>query len=78
MIPQLSQVCTAAAIVAAVAGAACRAAPAPPADLIVTNAQVYTVNTRQPRAEAVAIRGGSIAAVGSRPRSARYAATPPR
>ena len=65
MIPQLPRVCTAAAIVAGVAGAACRAAPASPADLIVTNAQVYTVNTRQPRAEAVAIRGGTIAAVGS-------------
>ena len=41
-----------------------RSAP-PPADLIVTNAAVYTVNPRQPRAEAVAVRGGTIAAVGS-------------
>ncbi len=48
------------------AASACSGAPAPPpADLIVTNAAVYTVNPQQPRAEAVAIRGGTIAAVGS-------------
>jgi predicted amidohydrolase YtcJ len=42
-----------------------RPPPAPPADLIVTHAAVYTVNPRQPRAAAVAVRGGTIAAVGS-------------
>ncbi|MEZ5560017.1 MAG: amidohydrolase [Pseudomonadales bacterium] len=45
------------------------AAPAVPdrqsADLIFTNAAVYTMNPDQPRAEAVAIGGGQILAVGS-------------
>ena len=36
-----------------------------PADLIIHNAKIYTVNTKQPRAEAIAIRGQRIAAVGS-------------
>lgn len=46
--------------------AACARTPAvPPADLIVTNAAVYTVNPAQPRAQAVAVRGGAIAAVGT-------------
>ncbi|RMG85176.1 MAG: amidohydrolase [Bacteroidetes bacterium] len=35
------------------------------ADLILTNARVYTVHEKQPRAEAVAIRGDRIMAVGS-------------
>ncbi|MBM3335698.1 amidohydrolase family protein, partial [Candidatus Sumerlaeota bacterium] len=37
----------------------------PPADLIVTNAKVWTVNKASPQAEAVAIRGERIAAVGT-------------
>ena len=35
------------------------------AEIILTNAMVYTVNSDQPRAEAVAVRGGLILAVGS-------------
>jgi len=35
------------------------------ADALIVNAHVYTVNAKQPWAEAVAIRGGNIAAVGS-------------
>lgn len=37
----------------------------PSADLIITNAKVYTVDKQQPRAEAVAVLGERIAAVGS-------------
>lgn len=37
----------------------------PAADLIVTNAKVYTVDKQQPRAEAVAVLGQRIVAVGS-------------
>jgi predicted amidohydrolase YtcJ len=35
------------------------------ADVVVTNARVYTVNTKQPWAEAVALQGDKIVAVGS-------------
>ena len=35
-------------------------------DLIITNARIYTVNPRQPWAEAIAIGGGKIVAVGDR------------
>ena len=49
--------------------AGCETAPpsqaAGPADTIVTNAKVATLNPRQPGASAIAIRGGDIAAVGS-------------
>jgi len=41
-------------------------APAQPADVIITNARVYTVNPQQKWAEAIAIRGDRIAAVGTR------------
>lgn len=37
-----------------------------PADVIVTNARIYTVNPRQKWAEAIAIRGDKIVAVGER------------
>lgn len=40
-------------------------AEGPPADLVLTNGAVYTVDARQSRAEAVAIRGGRIAHVGT-------------
>jgi predicted amidohydrolase YtcJ len=40
------------------------AAAAPPADLVLTNAVVHTVDARQPQAEAVAVRGNRIVAVG--------------
>jgi hypothetical protein len=41
-------------------------APSRPADLIVTNARIYTVNPQQKWAEAIAIRGDKIIAVGDR------------
>jgi predicted amidohydrolase YtcJ len=40
-------------------------APAAPADLVVVHAKVYTVNAKQPWAQAVAIRQGKIVAVGT-------------
>jgi hypothetical protein len=43
---------------------AAAAGPAP-ADLVLTNAVVHTVDAKRPRAEAVAVRGNRIAAVGS-------------
>lgn len=46
-------------------GAAPLAAQQPPADLIVTNARIYTVDTNRPLAEAMAIREGRILFVGS-------------
>src|SRR5947199_9811579 len=42
------------------------AQPKPSATLIITNAAVYTVDKQHPRAEAVAVIGVRIAAVGSR------------
>jgi hypothetical protein len=44
--------------------AAAPAAGASPADLVLTNAVVHTVDARRPRAEAVAVRGNRIVAVG--------------
>src|SRR5258708_31746317 len=41
-------------------------APAQPADVIVTNARIYTVNAQQKWAEAIAVRGDKIIAVGDR------------
>src|SRR5712692_10678983 len=41
-------------------------APAPTADVIVINARIYTVNPQQKWAEAIAIRGDKIVAVGER------------
>ena len=38
--------------------------PQPPADLIVTNARIYTVDDSRPFVEAFAVRGGRIAFVG--------------
>lgn len=45
----------------------------PPADLIISNGKVWTVDKAQPRAEAVAIVGGRIAAVGSDAEIAKWA-----
>jgi predicted amidohydrolase YtcJ len=39
-----------------------------PADLVVTNARVLTMDDGNPRAEAVAVRGDRILAVGPRPK----------
>src|SRR5260370_6116921 len=41
-------------------------APAQPADIIITNARIYTVNPKQKWAEAIAVRGDKIVAVGDR------------
>ena len=41
-------------------------APPEPADVIVTNARIYTVNAQQKWAEAIAVRGDKIVAVGER------------
>jgi len=41
------------------------AGPAEPADLVLKNAVVHTVDAKRPRAEAVAVRGNRIVAVGS-------------
>ena len=43
-----------------------------PADLLISNARVYTVERTQPWAEAVAIRDGKIVAVGSSDELAKY------
>jgi len=54
-------------VVAAVAGAGWLVVPAPqgePADLAFRNGQVYTANERQPRAQAVAVKGNKIVYVG--------------
>jgi predicted amidohydrolase YtcJ len=41
-------------------------------ETILTNARIYTVNARQPWAEALAIRGGKIVAVGTKKEMASY------
>lgn len=43
-----------------------------PADVVITNARVYTVNAKQPWAEAVAIQGDKIVAVGNAAEIERY------
>ena len=48
-----------------------------PADLIVTNARIYTVDDSHPLADAMAVRGGKVQFVGSsRRRAARCAGRP--
>jgi predicted amidohydrolase YtcJ len=47
----------------------------PAADTVIVNARIYTVNPRQPWAEALAIRGDKILAVGSAKEIAAYPAT---
>lgn len=37
----------------------------PPADLILSNGKIYTVNEANPQAEAIAVRGGKIIAIGT-------------
>ena len=46
--------------------------PVPPADVILTNARIYTMNPQSKWAEAVAIRGEQIVAVGERKRIDLY------
>ncbi len=54
--------------------ASCAWAQAPVADTVIVNARVYTVNPKQPWAEAVAVRGDKILAVGSSSDVAAYRA----
>ncbi len=49
--------------------------PAPPADVIVTNAHIYTMNAANKWADAVAIRGEEILAVGDRKQIEAYRGT---
>ncbi len=49
----------------AVCCAASGALNAEPADTVFINGNIYTVNDRQPRAEAIAVKGGRIVFVGS-------------
>jgi hypothetical protein len=56
--------CFLAALTGGASLAGAQAAPAP-ADLVVTNARIYTVDANRPVAEAMAIRGGRVLFVGS-------------
>ncbi len=63
----------AALCMATLAAAACEARPAAePADLVLTNGRVVTVDDALPEAQAVAMRGGFIVAVGTNEDIARY------
>ncbi len=55
-----------------VASACVSADSAPPADLVFTNARVYTVDPSQPWAEAVAVKGNRIVYVGAADAAARF------
>src|SRR5213594_3537476 len=46
--------------------------PAEPADVVFVNANVYTVNEKQPRAEAIAVKGDRIVFVGSNANAKRF------
>src|SRR5215471_5072884 len=61
-----AELCLAAALVAAIAATATTAATRPAADLVVTNARVWTGDPARPQAEALAVVGERIVAVGSR------------
>jgi predicted amidohydrolase YtcJ len=52
--------------------------PSPAADTVIVNARIYTVNPRQPWAEALAIHGDKILAVGSAREIAAYRRTSAR
>ncbi|HEV3206304.1 MAG TPA: amidohydrolase [Terriglobales bacterium] len=56
-------------------GIAWAESPSPAADTVIVNARIYTVNLRQPWAEALAIQGDKILAVGSAKEIAAYRAT---
>src|SRR5262245_32733328 len=68
---------TAFAIAALIAGAPPRGAssqtpPIKPADLVLRNARIVTVDEARPTAEAIAVTGDTIAAVGSNTEIQRY------
>src|SRR3989454_675842 len=46
--------------------------PAEPADVVFVNGNVYTVNEKQPRAEAIAVKGDRIVFVGSNANAKRF------
>src|SRR3989442_4795462 len=46
--------------------------PAEPADVVFVNGNVYTVNEKQPRAEAIAVKGDRIVCVGSNANAKRF------
>ena len=52
-------------LIAAISNFAAFVAKPEPADIVFTNATVYTVNEKQPRAEAIAVKNGRIVFVGS-------------
>ena len=61
------------AVAAVLASGACsRAAGVPPADLVLTNAAVYTLDREHPWVEAVAVAGGRIAYAGTAGGAARF------
>ena len=60
------------ALAGAALGAALAQSPPEPGDVVVVNAKIYTVNPRQPWAQALAIRGEKISAVGTNKEIARY------
>ncbi|HXP17951.1 MAG TPA: amidohydrolase [Terriglobales bacterium] len=60
------------------AGIARGESPSPAADTVIVNARIFTVNARQPWAEALAIHGDRILAVGSAQEIAAYRATSAR
>jgi predicted amidohydrolase YtcJ len=66
---QLSSIRPLAILLAVVAGfgqSLALGAPVPPADVIYTGGNIVTVNDLQPTAEAIAVKGGRIVAVGYR------------
>ena len=63
------------AFLLAVSPAIASGAPPQPADIIITNARIYTVNPQQKWAEAIAVRGDKIVAVGSSQEIERYHGT---
>jgi predicted amidohydrolase YtcJ len=50
----------------------CATPKPPPADVVIQNGTIYTVNPQQPKAEAVAAAGGKIVFVGSNAEAAEY------
>ena len=65
-------------LAASIGGTAQAAQPAAPADTILTNARVYTVDKKQPWAQSIAIRGGKIVVVGTSAQVARLKGTATR
>ena len=60
----MKKLCLIALITLAMAGVSCNN-PKQPADMIITNARIWTGNEDQPYAEAMAVSGDTIVAIGS-------------